>query len=252
MLGLTGALSTGSGWALPADCIDLLANGDFEAEADGWNQASAGGYELISPFNPRTGMLGAFLAGTNDADDRLSQEVLIPADATTVTLTAWWSLSTQEGSLTADTMVLTIRRPDGAWLADLLTVDNTFEVDLWLDEIVDLTPYRGQEVLLEWHALTDSTRPSSFFLDDLSLVGCGLAFTSPTPSPSPTFTPTATRVTLTSTATSLPPSPTSTSTATATRVTWTPTLTATSVSPLPTSTPTATALRIFLPLVVHH
>ncbi len=214
-LGLAGVTPVTSLENLPTDCVELLTNGDFEDGATDWNQSSAGGYDLVSDFNPRTGSWGAFLAGANNADDRLSQRVAIPPDASAVTLTFWWSMITQEGAVIADTLVLSVRRPDGVWLADLLAVDNTAESDIWLDIVIDLMTYRGQEVLLQWHAQTGGSYPTSFFLDDISVMGCGVALPSPTPLPS--STPTG------ATATAVAPTPTATPTVPSASPTLTPT-----------------------------
>ncbi len=80
----------------------------------GLDAASAGGYNLISQFNPRTGHWGAYLAGANNADDRLSQPLALPADAISVTLRLWWSLESEEPPVAADTLTLSLLRPNGA------------------------------------------------------------------------------------------------------------------------------------------
>jgi hypothetical protein len=113
----------------------------------------------------------------------------------------------------------------------------------WQQTIFDLTPYRGQSIVLYFEVYNDDISAGArtwLYLDDVSVQVCSDAVTptatlTPTASPTPTIptgTPTATR-----TATSTARADTPTSTATASR---TPTPTATP-SRTPTFTPTALA-----------
>ncbi len=185
---------------IPAGCAELIVNGSFEDGEAGWQQTSAGGYDLISDFNPRTGSLGAYLGGSNDADDRLSQPVVLPAGVST--LHAWWSMATAETGGAFDRMTVSLLRPDGSLLVDLLTVDNTAAADVWDEIVADLSPYAGQTVALRFTGRTDDTNITDFYLDDVSIMAC-------TADPQPTATATAT-------ATQAPPTTTATPTATAT------------------------------------
>jgi hypothetical protein len=156
--------------AVPATCTELVQNGGFEDGDAGWQQASSGPYNLISDFNPRTGKLGAYLAGVNNADDRISQEITLPAG--TITLSAWWSLYTTEDAGVFDQMTVSLLRPGGELLADLLTVDNTAPADVWDEIEIDLSPYANQTVVLQFAGSTDGTNISDFYLDDISVLAC--------------------------------------------------------------------------------
>ncbi len=245
--------------AAPAGCAELLVNGSFEEGGLGWQQTSAGGYNLISEFNPRTGSLGAYLAGINNADDRLSQQVTLPAGIST--LYAWWSLATAETAGAFDQMTVSLLRSDGSLLADLLTVDNTAPADVWDEIVVDLSPYAGQAVVLRFTGRTDSANITDFYLDDVSIVACSAdpqptatatstdEVTSPTPTVTlivtPSVTPTPTVVALTATPTmtsSVTPTPTLTAIPTMT-LSLTPTSTQTAAAATPTVTPSVTATQ---------
>ena len=218
--------------AAAASCIELLRNGSFEAGGPDWQQYSAQAYELISDFNPRTGRLGAYLAGVNNASDRISQQVALPPAPTALTLDAWWYLATAETAGSFDTLTVALLRADGAWLATLVTVDNTAPVGLWDELIFDLTPYAGQTVIIRFEAHTDANNISDFYLDDVSLMACAAEVT-PTATATPTRTATATGTPVSS------PTVTATSTPTAT-----PTASRTSVG-----SPTTTATLIVTPIV---
>ena len=236
--------------AAGASCTELLRNGSFEAGGQDWQQYSAQAYELISDFNPRTGRLGAYLAGVNDASDRISQQVALPLAPTALTLDAWWYLATAETAGSFDTLTVSLLRADGTWLATLVTVDNTAPVGLWDELVFDLTPYAGQTVIIRLEAHTDANNISDFYLDDISLMACAAEVT-PTATVTPTRTATATGTsvsspTATSTATATPTAsgtPTGSPMATATS---TPTATST-VSQTPIGSPTATATQTLTP-----
>ena len=159
--------------AVPAGCTELVQDGGFEGGGLVWQQSSAGDYDLISDYNPRTGELGAYLAGIDNADDRLSQQVVLPAGAST--LRAWWSMATSEDDAEAfDKMTVSLRRPDGSLVADLVTLDNTDPAYAWEEIAINLTPYAGQTVILQFAATTDGTNITDFYLDDISVVVCGM------------------------------------------------------------------------------
>ena len=108
---------------LTLSCLELVQNGGFEQGAAGWQTFSAQGYDLISNFNPHTGSLGAYMGGVNNADDRLSQALTLPA-GTTLTLKAWWYLATAETADTFDTLTIALTAADGTPLSTLATLGN--------------------------------------------------------------------------------------------------------------------------------
>lgn len=170
----TGALGPGAPdrSVMPASCSDLLVNGSFESGDQGWTQSSAGGYNLISDYNPFSGAWGAYLGGADEGDDRLSQTVRMPAGATSIALRAWWSIATAETGGAFDRMTLSLLRPDGTPLAELFSVDDGAEPDIWDEVTVDLTPFSGQEVILQARATTDDSNPTDFYMDDISIIAC--------------------------------------------------------------------------------
>jgi hypothetical protein len=174
-----------------AACTELLVNGGFEDGSVGWTQASAGGYDLISQFNPRSGAWGAYLAGANNADDRLGQALVLPSGAISITLRLWWSLESEEPPVPADTLTLSLLQPGGAALAELWRIDNTATQGFWDEAVIDLTPFAGQSLILRFQALSNDFDLTDFYLDDLSVTAC-TAPPSPTPSPTPSSSPTPT------------------------------------------------------------
>jgi hypothetical protein len=205
MLWLLGVTLIHAQPAAPTACQDLLTNGDFEAGPAGWTQSSAGGYQLISRFNPRSGQWGAYLAGANDADDRLSQALLLPSNAVSITLRLWWSVESEEPPVPADTLTASLFRPDGSLLAELWTIDNTATTGIWDELVADLTPWAGQQATLQFRARTDHLDLTDFYLDDMGVRACAASPT-PTASPTSTASPTPT-ASLTPTASPTPTGP---------------------------------------------
>jgi hypothetical protein len=177
--------------AYPAGCTELINNGGFEAGSTGWVQYSASGFNLISDFYPHTGRLGAYLGGANNADDRLSQAVVLPSGAITITLRLWWAMTTAEAGGVFDTLTVSLLHGDGTPLATLATLDNSAAVNQWDELSFDLTAYAGQSVVLSLAAATDSQYPTDFYMDDVSITACSTAGT-PSPTLSATTSPTGT------------------------------------------------------------
>ncbi len=155
-----------------AVCDERIVNGGFEAGSAGWSQASARGNDLISDYYPHSGTWGAYLGGVNDADDKITQQITLPAAAISITLTAWWAIATEEEGVGFDRMTVSLLKPDQTLLANLLSVDSSATVNVWEQAELDLTDYRGQTVILQIHATTDASNLTDFYVDDVSLTVC--------------------------------------------------------------------------------
>jgi hypothetical protein len=253
----------------PAACVELAVDGGFESGGQGWTQQPSpplpSGVTLVDPFFRHTGQLGAYLAGRNGANDRLSQRITLPANATGIALDFWWASFTEETAGSFDFLRVALYDPaSGALIAPLLSADNSTAADwTWGLASFDLALYAGRPVVLQFTATNDADgRPTAFFVDDISIAACGSATTATatptatvavTSSPTRTFTPTATATemaTFTATVAATSP-PTHTPTV---RVSVTPTLTGTASHPTWTPTPTDTPMpdvrRCYLPLII--
>ena len=190
------------------------------------------------------------LCGTNSWNDQLWQTVTIPSSFTSLTLSYWYDVGTQETSFICnDAFRSRMRTTSGGTIVTVQNLCNYSATYGWAQETVNLTTilsaYRGKQVQLIFQATTNASLPSWFVVDDVSLT----TFPSPpVPTPTPTSTPD-----VTPTATDAPtaiPSPTATATLTPTatpsptatatfRVTATPSPTATAIfNSTPTATPT--------------
>ncbi|HYP40390.1 MAG TPA: choice-of-anchor J domain-containing protein, partial [Chloroflexia bacterium] len=159
---------------VPGGCGERLTNGGFESGTAPWVQSSSGGYQLIDTTRPRTGSYSAYMGGYNSGTDTLYQQVTIPSNATSATFSYWRYVTTQEsGSTPYDYLYVEVRSSTGALLGTLQTVSNaTTPKNGWTQSSFNVLAYKGQTVRFQFRATTDSTLPTSFFVDDVSLNTC--------------------------------------------------------------------------------
>lgn len=157
--------------------VNVVANGDFESGAVSWTQTSGlAGVDIITndPNTAHSGNWYAWLGGYNSGTDTLTQDVTIPADATSASLQFWYRIDTFETSTTAvhDTMTVSLADPSsGATLATLASFSNLDDTTgLWVRSTAyDVTAFQGRTVRLKFSALNDSANITSFLIDDVSL-----------------------------------------------------------------------------------
>ena len=172
---------------LPPGCPDLIINGGFETGSlRPWGSDGAAGVGAPG----RNSEYHAWLNGQDNAQAEIFQEVTLPAGRSPARLAFWWraeAISDQPN----DTLSVLVQYGEQA--DNIYTVRAVAPLGQWRYEEVDLSPYNGMTFLITFHAHTDDARPTTFRLDDVGLLACGLS----TVTPSPTRTPTATPVVIT-------------------------------------------------------
>lgn len=161
--------------AEPGSCINQLANGDFEAGATAWAEASALGFALIcdsvgcaANLAPHGGNYVAWLGGANRERAEIIQQVVVPADQP-VTLRFWYQ-SESEDLCGYDYGYVNVAA--NGVTQELLRLDLCREqaVLTWQEALLDLSGYAGQSVTVSFLATTDYWLRSSFFVDDVALL----------------------------------------------------------------------------------
>jgi hypothetical protein len=105
--------------------------------------------------------------------DTIYQQVTIPANATSATLTYWYNVRTQEACCTPyDYMYVQVLNSSGGVLATLQTVNNSAAQNTWLQSTCNLLAYKGQTIRIYFRATNDVSLPTAFFVDDVSLNVC--------------------------------------------------------------------------------
>lgn len=165
---------------IPPNCVDILANGDFE-----WDGAWQLGGTPLTPFyagppNPahsgnRSMALGAILPGASNAPSYSSvqQPVTIPATAQTAQIRFWYypSSTATAGGLNRQELVLLDPLNFGETVAVPWRV--TENANSWLYREEDLTAYRGRTLSIYFNARNagDGTR-TAMFLDQVAVLVC--------------------------------------------------------------------------------
>ena len=212
-----------------AACSELAANGGFEANA-AWTFAAtanpAGYASAQAHTGARSVRLGVVPSGYSAAVEAAAprpldrpalernllgelaplgasystayQTVAIPASARTVTLSFWRLPGTQASSGDFQRVLLLKPVTYGVIATVMKTLANT---TTWQQTTFDVTPYRGQSIVLYFEVYNDDISAGArtwMYLDDVSVQACSGAAGTPTstltatPPPTPTTTPTPT------------------------------------------------------------
>jgi hypothetical protein len=152
----------------PIVCRELLVNGGFEMGASGWTLT---GLAEISPYKPHLGALSAWLGGYDLAQDRIYQDLTLPAEVMTATLTYWWHGETLEEQHPFD--YLYVELVHNGVTTTVATYSDADDLNVWNEGTpVDLSSYAGETIRIVFRVVTDGKLYSSFFVDDVSLEIC--------------------------------------------------------------------------------
>jgi kumamolisin len=112
----------------------------------------------------------ARLGSSDSIIDELFAGVELPLDATSITLSYWWYVESNDPDTTADRLTVVIEHPEGLVTVETLTNDSP--KDAWRLTTFDLSSYGGQHVGLIFRAETSGANPTSFYLDDVAVRVC--------------------------------------------------------------------------------
>ena len=175
---------TGSGGGSSTEAI---TDGGFESatvtgnSAPGWTGTSSITGDSTIAFHgifPHAGTNYAALGASNSETDTLTQTLTIPSTATFASLTFWANVVTQESANSGpfDFCHVEIHNSSGTLLATPLTLDNNSSASssntagtYFKPAAVDLSAYKGQTIQLVFHVTTDSSLPTTFRIDDVSI-----------------------------------------------------------------------------------
>ncbi len=147
-----------------------------------------------APRGQHAGAASAILGGRNSGQDELEQEFSLPAGQA-ATFRFWWYMQTQETTHAFDTLEVSLKRSGQETL--LTTITDGSVAGSWQQGVFDLSSYAGQTVRIKFTARTSDARPTTFYLDDVSVQACTAgttetptATTTQTASPSPSVSAT--------------------------------------------------------------
>jgi hypothetical protein len=185
--GAAGAVGTGgggsSGMSGTGGCTgtarELLTNPGFEAGESGWMVFVAGNFPLVYEAdggggnNPAIAAQSppnlAWFAGYNPADDVLSQSVVIPANAFSITVSFYYSIFTREVSA-VENDVMDVQVIAGPQTIPLVHFSDNNPVETWTRFSAALPiSLAGQTVTLQFHDTTNANLLTSFYVDTVSV-----------------------------------------------------------------------------------
>ncbi len=150
----------------------LLVNPGFETGSPTPWSATTGVVSSNTLEPARTGSWKAWLDGYGSAHtDTLSQTVTVPAHCGTAQLTFWMHIDTAETTTTSkyDTLKLQLLNSSGTVLANLYTYTNLNHNTGFSLHSFNLSAYTGQPITLKFTGTEDSTRQTSFVIDDAAV-----------------------------------------------------------------------------------
>jgi len=166
---------------------EAVVDGGFESatvtgnSAPGWTGTTNISGDSTIAFHgsfPHGGTNYGALGASNSEIDTLTQTLSIPSTATAASLTFWVNVVTSETANTGpfDFCFVEIHNSSGTLLATPLTLDNNSSSlsnntagTYFKPAAVDLTAYKGQTIQLVFHVTTDSSLPTTFRIDDVSV-----------------------------------------------------------------------------------
>lgn len=158
---------------------ELIGNGGFEngpSNPAPWTLTSTHTpVEIINSSSqepPHSGTFDAWLDGFGNTNtDTIMQQVTIPANATTATLSFWLHIDTAETSTTTafDTLTVQVRDTSGNVLSTLATFSNLNAASGYSQHTFDLSSFKGKTIQIFMNGSEDFELQTSFVLDDVSL-----------------------------------------------------------------------------------
>jgi len=149
----------------------LLLNPGFESGATSWTQTT-GVIDNGTGQAAHGGSWKAWMNGYGSAHtDSLYQQVTIPASATTATLTFWLHIDSAETTTSTayDTLKVQVRNSSNTVLATLATYSNLNKATGYTQKSFNLAAYKGQTVRVYFLGVEDSSKQTSFVVDDTAL-----------------------------------------------------------------------------------
>jgi hypothetical protein len=150
----------------------LLGNPGFETGSAAPWTASSGVINDVSAEPPHSGRWDAWLDGYGTTHtDTLSQAATLPSGCTTYQASFWLHVDTAETTTTTayDTLKVQVLNSSGTVLATLATFSNLDAASGYQQHSYSLSSYAGQAVTLKFTGTENSTRPTSFVIDDTAV-----------------------------------------------------------------------------------
>lgn len=147
----------------------LISNGGFESGSTGWTQTS-GVITSDSGEPAHAGSWKAWLDGYGATHaDYVRQQISIPAGVSSATLDFFMHVDTAEPKTTAyDNLQVQVITSTGKVIT-LATFSNKDAASGYQEHTITLNAYKGQTLQINFNGVEDSTKQTSFVIDDVSV-----------------------------------------------------------------------------------
>ncbi len=155
-----------------ATATEMIVNGGFESRTTGWKAAS-GVITSNADEAAHGGTYKAWLNGYGTVHtDTLYQVINLPATISSAQYSFWLKVVSDETvtTLKKDTLSVQVRDSAGKTLATLATFSNLDKGTSYKKFSFDLSSYKGKSVQLYFEGVENSTKLTSFLIDDVSLI----------------------------------------------------------------------------------
>jgi hypothetical protein len=170
-----GNVGTSSGVAFSVSntttATELVKNGGFESGTASWS-ATSGDITNSSSYAAHGGTYKLWLNGYGSTStDYGYQTLTIPSTATTVTLSFWLRVASDETTTTTayDKLNVQLRNTSNGVLRTLATYSNLNKGSSYVQKTFDVSAYRGQTVRVYFEGTEGAQVATSFLVDDVSV-----------------------------------------------------------------------------------
>ncbi|MDQ2835959.1 MAG: immune inhibitor A [Actinomycetota bacterium] len=146
---------------------EQLTNGGFESGTTGW---TLGGGAAVTTTRAHAGTHAVTLGGTNSSTQTLTRSVNVPAGISSATFSFWTYITTTETTHSWDFLTTTVKNSSGTVLKTVSTQSDAGPTGAWSQTSADLSAYAGQTVTLSFSAVNGTKNPTTFSVDDVSLL----------------------------------------------------------------------------------
>ncbi|HET7431176.1 MAG TPA: hypothetical protein VFJ89_06700 [Nocardioides sp.] len=159
---LVGGSTGGGGGGGTGTPSERVVNGSFESGNASW---SLGSGAAVVTTHAYAGTHSLLVGGTTSSTQSATQQVTVPTGASSQTLTFRTYVTTSESGTTAYDRLNV--QANGTTLK---SYSNASTKGSWFATTLDLSAYAGQTITLKFQAVNDSTLPTSFNVDVVSVL----------------------------------------------------------------------------------
>jgi thermolysin len=156
----------------PPSGNELIVNGALEGNSSPWVLSGLGALYTANGSYPHGGTGYLYFGAANSRTGQTYQTISIPSTAT-ANFTFWLNVTSSETTTTTqyDRLFVEVRNTSGTLLSTVATYSNLNKgtAGVYSQKSLSLASYIGQTVRVQFRVTTDSSLPTTFRVDDVSV-----------------------------------------------------------------------------------